>query len=41
MTRSTSLRIARLKSIRDVKIELRPLNVHVDANGAKKSNLVS
>jgi predicted ATPase len=37
----TSLRLAGWKSIRDAKIELRPLNVLIGANGAGKSNLVS
>jgi predicted ATPase len=37
----TSLRLAGWKSIRDAKIELRPLNILVGANGAGKSNLVS
>src|SRR5208283_1677239 len=37
----TSLRLAGWKSIRDAKIELRPLNVRIGANGAGKSNLVS
>ncbi len=36
----TSLRLAGWKSIRDAKIELRPLNVLIGANGAGKSNLV-
>jgi predicted ATPase len=39
--KSTSLRLAGWKSIRDAKIELRPLNVLIGANGAGKSNLVS
>jgi predicted ATPase len=37
----TSLRLAGWQSIRDAKIELRPLNVLIGANGAGKSNLVS
>jgi predicted ATPase len=37
----TSLRLAGWKSIRDVTIDLRPLNVLIGANGAGKSNLVS
>src|SRR6266849_2122743 len=37
----TSLRLAGWKSIRDAKIELRPLNVLIGANGTGKSNLVS
>ena len=37
----TSLRLTGWKSIRDAKIELRPLNVLIGANGAGKSNLVS
>ncbi len=41
MAQLTSLRLAGWKSIRDAKIELRPLNVHIGANGAGKSNLVS
>ena len=41
MAQLTSLRLAGWKSIRDAKIELRPLNVLIGANGAGKSNLVS
>src|ERR1700731_2047084 len=41
VTQLTSLRLAGWKSIRDAKIELRPLNVLIGANGAGKSNLVS
>jgi predicted ATPase len=37
----SSLRLAGWKSIRDAKLELRPLNVLIGANGAGKSNLVS
>jgi len=37
----TSLRLAGWKSIRDAKIDLRPLNVLIGANGAGKSNVVS
>ncbi len=40
VTQLTSLRLAGWKSIRDAKIELRPLNVLIGANGAGKSNLV-
>jgi predicted ATPase len=40
MAQLTSLRLAGWKSIRDAKIELRPLNVLIGANGAGKSNLV-
>ncbi len=40
MTHLTSLGLAGWKSIRDAKIEFRPLNVLVGANGAGKSNLV-
>src|SRR6266542_1852541 len=41
MAQLTSLRLAGWKSIRDAKIELRPLNVLIGANGSGKSNLVS
>ena len=41
MAKLTSLRLAGWKSIRDAKIELRPLNVLIGANGAGKSNLIS
>ena len=41
MAELTSLRLAGWKSIRDAKIELRPLNILIGANGAGKSNLVS
>ena len=37
----TSLRLAGWKSIRDAKVEFRPLSVLIGANGAGKSNLVS
>src|SRR5262249_5874097 len=37
----TSLRLAGWKSVRDAKLELRPLNVLIGANGSGKSNLVS
>ena len=40
MAHLTSLRLAGWKSIRDAKIEFRPLNVLIGANGAGKSNLV-
>jgi predicted ATPase len=40
VTQLTSLRLAGWKSIRDAKIELRPLNILIGANGAGKSNLV-
>ena len=40
MTQLTSLRLAGWKSIPDAKIEFRPLNVLIGANGAGKSNLV-
>jgi predicted ATPase len=36
-----SLRLAGWKSIRETKVELRPLNVVIGANGAGKSNFVS
>jgi predicted ATPase len=41
VTQLTSLRLAGWKSIRDAKIEFRPLNILIGANGAGKSNLVS
>ena len=41
MAQLTSLRLAGWKSIRDAKIELRPLNVLIGVNGAGKPNLVS
>ena len=41
MAQLASLRLVGWKSIRDAKIELRPLNVLIGANGAGKSNLVS
>ena len=41
MAQLTSLRLAGWKSIRDAKVEFRPLNVLIGANGAGKSNLVS
>lgn len=41
MAQLISLQLAGWKSIRDAKIELRPLNVLIGANGAGKSNLVS
>jgi predicted ATPase len=37
----TNLRLAGWKSIQDARIELRPLNILLGANGAGKSNLVS
>jgi predicted ATPase len=40
MAELISLRLAGWKSIREAKIELRPLNVLLGANGAGKSNLV-
>ena len=40
MAQLTSLRLAGWKSIRDAKIELRPLNVLIGANGSGKSNIV-
>lgn len=41
MEKLTSLRLAGWKSIRDAKVEFRPLSVLIGANGAGKSNLVS
>ncbi len=41
MAELNSLRLAGWKSIRDAKIDFRPLNVLIGANGAGKSNLVS
>jgi predicted ATPase len=41
VSKLVSLRLAGWKSIRDTRIELRPLNVVIGANGAGKSNFVS